>query len=176
MDQPQPITDEVFTAFLKCKYKAYLKLTGAFGEKSDYEKLQRRLDTEYRVSARAELLRKHPRGATVESPESLVDAIRRRAALITDVTASDGGEVCRLDALERPSREETDGYRPVLFCRRERVTAEDRLLLAFGASVLAHVHPPLRCPAAGGRRHHRPARAEAEAPGETRDGRGDLLP
>src|SRR5437773_6916062 len=53
MNQPPPLTEEVFSAFLKCRYKGYLKLTGSIGEPSDYARLQQRLSAEYRVDARA---------------------------------------------------------------------------------------------------------------------------
>jgi hypothetical protein len=37
---PTPsLTDDVFAAFLKCPYKAYLKLRGVVGERSEYELL-----------------------------------------------------------------------------------------------------------------------------------------
>jgi hypothetical protein len=40
------LTDDVFTTFLKCPYKAYLKLRGLIGERSEYELLQARLAVE----------------------------------------------------------------------------------------------------------------------------------
>jgi hypothetical protein len=59
MNQPS-LTDEIFTAFLKCRYQAYFKLRGACGERSAYELLQQRLSAEHRAVARQELLRRHP--------------------------------------------------------------------------------------------------------------------
>jgi predicted RecB family nuclease len=136
------VTDEVFTAFLKCRYKAYLKLRGAAGEPSEYEQVQARLAAEYRVAARQELLRGRAGAAVAERPMSAADAIRGGAALVLDTTVSDGGESCRLDALEKAGDQEPgakDSYRPVLFLRREKVTADDKLLLAFGASILTRM-------------------------------------
>jgi hypothetical protein len=162
MNPPLPITDEVFTAFLKCKYKAYLKLTGESGEQSDYRRLQDRLAAEYRAAAGQEVLKDRSEADVVARPPSLVDAVRSEpslitdvtvsdagesSSLITDVTVSDAGESCRLDALEKldPKPPRAGGsYRPVLFVHREKVTADDRLLLAFGASIVARIQgtPP----------------------------------
>jgi predicted RecB family nuclease len=149
MNEPPPVTDEVFTAFLKCRYKAYLKLRGAAGEPSEYEQVQARLAAEYRAGARQELL--HGRaGAVVERLASAADAIRDGAALVLDTTVSDGGESCRLDALEEAGEKSPGSkgpYRPVLFVRREKVTADDKLLLAFGGGILARLQGA--APAAG---------------------------
>jgi predicted RecB family nuclease len=138
-----PLTGEVFAAFLKCRYKAYLKFQGVAGEKSDYEQAQARLAAQYRAAATRELVRRQ-QGAVVEAPPSLPDAIRAGPALITGVTVNDAGESCRLDALERVGMGGTPSYRPVLFLRSDKVTADDRLLLGFGASVLGRVQgtPP----------------------------------
>jgi predicted RecB family nuclease len=136
------LTEEIFAAFLKCRYKAYLKLRGADGEKSDYERSQAGLAAEYRTLATENLLRRHEGTAVIESPSSLPAAIRAGAAIIFAVTADDAGESCHLDALERATP--AAAYGPVLFVRREKVTAADRLLLAFGATILARIQevPP----------------------------------
>jgi predicted RecB family nuclease len=140
------VTDDLFAAFLKCRYKAYLKLRGDEGEKSDYETLQSRLLAEYRQAATKQLLRASG-GAAVEGTPSLPETIRAKPDLITEATASDANESCRLDALERVGGSGPAAaalYRPVLFVRREKPNSADRLLLAFGASVLARVQgaPP----------------------------------
>jgi len=147
MDPSPILTDEIFAAFLKCRYKAYLKLRGAAGEKSDYERSQAELAAEYRTLAMEDLLRRHNGVAVIESPPSLPEAFQAGAALISGATASDAGESCRLDALERGGRTGAmlaAPYTPIFFVHREKVTAHDRLLSAFGASVLSRVQrtPP----------------------------------
>ena len=100
------ITDEVVTAFLKCRYKAYLKLTGHSGERSDYERTQTRLESEYRVATQRNLLERQ-RGEVIETPPSLPEVIRSGTDLIIGASASDGDECCRIDALERGRRIKT---------------------------------------------------------------------
>ena len=136
MNPSAPLTDEIFTDFLKCPYKAYLKLRGTAGEPSDYQQLKTKLAAEYRLAARQEVLRTRDPTSVIVSPSSLADAILSRPALILDAPVADPDGSCRLDALER-----TPGgtYTPILFAPQQRVTADDRLRLAFGASVLARV-------------------------------------
>jgi predicted RecB family nuclease len=140
MSPSLPLTGEIFTAFRKCPYKAYLKLQGCRGEPSDYEVSQARLAATYRAAARQALSR--GQAPEVENSLPLPESMRIGLPLIPDATVSDSGESCRLDALERVSRKDVVPgiqYRPVLCIRREKLTAEDRLLLAFGGSILARV-------------------------------------
>src|SRR5262249_37639990 len=101
MNPPPQLTGETFAAFLKCPYKAYLKMRGESGEPSAYQRSQDALATDHRRAARQELLEKHNRGAVIQRPPSVPEAIQSGAALITDVTLSDPAESCRVDALER---------------------------------------------------------------------------
>jgi hypothetical protein len=95
------LTGETFAAFLKCRYKTYLKLQGTAGEPSDYQLLQARLTAEYRLAARLDMLRTRDPASVIVSPPLLGEAIQRRPALIFDALASDADGSCLLDALER---------------------------------------------------------------------------
>jgi hypothetical protein len=57
MNQPPPLNDDIFAGFLKCRHKAYLKLRGDSGEKSEYERFQARLSAGYRAAAAGKLRR-----------------------------------------------------------------------------------------------------------------------
>ena len=50
------LTEEVLTAYLHCKYKAYLLLTDVVQELSEYEQWLQRLDREYTTAATRVLL------------------------------------------------------------------------------------------------------------------------
>jgi predicted RecB family nuclease len=141
MTLPTPISADVFTAFVKCKHKGHLKLTGVTSEKGDYEKLQLRLAEEHRRKAVASILAANGGPGSVERPPSLLDAIRHGPAVIVEAGAAAGSLSCRLDALEKVG-DTTSGkslYAPVLFVHDEKVTREDKLLLAFQGVVLASV-------------------------------------
>ena len=130
------MTDDIVGSLLKCQYKAHLKLHRAAEEPSEYQQLQTRLAAEYRLAARREMLRTRDPAAALISPASLAEALHCRPALILDVVVDHAYQSCRLDALERTPGE---AFTPILFSQHQRITADDRLRLAFGASVLARV-------------------------------------
>ena len=76
MNPTSTLTDDIFAAFLKCRYKAHLKLQGTAGEPSEYERLQARLAAEYRLAARQEMLRARDPESVIVSPPLLADAIQ----------------------------------------------------------------------------------------------------
>jgi hypothetical protein len=101
---PSPsLTDDLLAAYLKCPYKAHLKLRGAAGEQSEYEQTQARIMAEYRTGARQALLRARGLETGDQPTPDLRDAIRGGATLVLNATLSDADECCHLDALERVS-------------------------------------------------------------------------
>jgi predicted RecB family nuclease len=140
---PSPtLTDDLLAAYLKCPRKAHLKLRGAVGEPSDYVRLQDRLAAQYRAAAQQALQRTTGGAAIARDPSDARDAIRRGTALILDVTLTDAGDSCRVDALFGPTGKAAAagaGYTPALFIPHQTVTADDRLRLAFGAAVLSRI-------------------------------------
>jgi predicted RecB family nuclease len=130
------LTDAILGAFHKCRYKAHLLLGGSIGEPSEYQQLHARLADEYRAAARQRMAQTRDPVSVIVSPPSLADALRRRPDLILDVQVADAGESCRLDALERLPG---GVYTPVVFAPHQRVGADERMRLAFGASILARV-------------------------------------
>ena len=49
------ITDEIFLSYLNCKHKSFLKLHGHVGSKTDIEKHQNKLDSEFSLQAQLKL-------------------------------------------------------------------------------------------------------------------------
>src|SRR5262249_5493068 len=129
MKPSPPLTDDLLAAYLKCSYKAHLKLRGAAREQSEYEHMQARLMAEYRTAARQALLRARGLEIDTQPASALRDAIRSGAPLILDSTLSDADESCYLDALELAASKAAGScgvYVPVLFTPQERVTRDDR--------------------------------------------------
>jgi predicted RecB family nuclease len=142
MDPSPLLTDEIFTAFLHCRYKAHLELRGITGEKSDYERSHAERAASYRTLATEELLRRHHGASVIQRPSSLSDALLTGVPLILGTTASDAGDSCRIDALERVDLTGTipaTAYAPIFFVHNEKVSSHDRLLCAFQASILSRV-------------------------------------
>ena len=108
MSPPAIITEEIFCAYLKCKYKAYLKLQGAVSEVSEYERLLTKIDVEYRKTAGRELRRTQGKAAIAENPRSLSDAIESGKVLILNASMNSDVAACHLDAIYRTSKIEAD--------------------------------------------------------------------
>jgi predicted RecB family nuclease len=145
MQQAATITDDIFSAFLKCRHKAYLKLAGQAGEPSEYERLQDRLTRRYREEARRRFVDGLGGAAAFPNPPSPAEAIHCGQDALIDATLEHDGESARLDAARRlTGRGKPAEYEPILFVRGQRVSRDDKLRLAFAASVLGRVQgkPP----------------------------------
>jgi len=133
-----PITNEMFSDFLKCPYKAYLKMAGESGQESDYENVEARLLQGYRVRARTHLVATCRGANTCRTTCSLDDVMKSEYDISMDVTACVDDVSVHFDAVlrrdRRPASAKSD-YVPVMFIRQERVSREQKLELAFGASV-----------------------------------------
>jgi len=94
MSSPAIITEEIFCAYLKCKYKAYLKLQGTVGEVSEYERLLTKIEGEYRKTAGRELVHTQGKAAISENPRSLSDAIQSGKELILNTAVKSDEASC----------------------------------------------------------------------------------
>ena len=132
------ITNELFSDFIECKYRAYLKLTGTTGQRPP-DDLRSQLVNDYHIQARDHLLRAYrDKAVCTDLPLSLV--LAKRYDLAIDVTATDADVSVHLDALTAaPSAASTHRpqYIPILFAPEETVRNEDKLLLALHAFILS---------------------------------------
>jgi hypothetical protein len=76
------ITNELYVDFLKCKYKAYLKVTGVSGTTSDYHELEVTLKTNFTTRAKQHLLESSPSNHISHCPESLIQALNQKYHII----------------------------------------------------------------------------------------------
>jgi hypothetical protein len=108
-----PITSDVLEAFLHCKFKAHLKLTGQQGVRSDYEAMLLEMRADVRLAAIEIIVSKSD---DVERGIALTTAaLKRGAAYILDATLDD----LHFDGLKRvdgPSKLGDFHYVPML-CR-----------------------------------------------------------
>jgi hypothetical protein len=118
------ITRAVLEAHLQCKFKAYLRLTGEQGTKSDYEMLleERRAEVRRRAIAKVQPA---DEGIGV-APESLLDTslLKRGAPYLFDVTAKTDSVEFHFDGLKRVDGDSSLGsfhYAPTLFHEGARV-------------------------------------------------------
>lgn len=135
------ITNEVFSDFLQCRYRAYLKLTGATGQVPQPDDLHAQLLQDYRTKARQYFLRANRDKKVNSECVSLPAVLAKRYDLAVDVTATQDDMILHFDALlasPGATKMSVPGYVPVMFVLDEKVRKENKLQLAFCASVLAH--------------------------------------
>jgi hypothetical protein len=135
------ITSDLFDAFLKCPTKCYLRSTGQTGAGNAYAEWVREQNDAYRKEAVQRLATVAEGEVAVTTPgaTNLKTATWRLAEdlpLETETMAS------RLHAIERvPSqgRGRPAHFIPVRFVFFNKLTKDDRLLVAFDARVLSEV-------------------------------------
>jgi predicted RecB family nuclease len=143
------ITEEVLTAYLHCKYKAYLLLTGVVQEPSEYEQWLHRHDQEYTAAATRVLLDREE-ASYLPSHTPLTSAhLTQGLTTILGAHVEDASCAFAFHALQRVPGASSVGpfhYVPVLFCGTgQSVSETQKLLLAGGTLVLErlqHVRPP----------------------------------
>jgi len=138
------ITNELFLDFIECRYRGYLKITGATEPKSDLLDVSGRLRQGYHSQAREHLLRAYrDEGKQVCTDVGLSVVLANRYDLAIDVTATDTNATVRFDALVavpgNASGSRAD-YIPIIFVNNDKASKEDELRLALCASVLIRWH------------------------------------
>ncbi len=121
------INNQIFTDFLNCKYKAYLKLQGKTGQRSEYGSLEASLSAEYQERAQKHVA------------DSGILVTKRTMEVESNVTFSEGNLMADMDALvkERYSVESSQTrYVPVILNYRNKITKKDKLLIAFIGAVI----------------------------------------
>lgn len=138
------ITNELFSDFIECRYRGYLKTTGASEPKSHVIEVSARLSEAYHSQAREHLLRAYrDAGKQVCTDIGLSVVLTNRYDLAIDVTATDTNASVRFDALMAAPANASGGqpdYIPIIFVNNEKVSKEDELRLAMCASVLIRWH------------------------------------
>lgn len=133
------ITNDILTSHLNCRRKAHLKSAGRSGERHDIEVVELGLDPAYRRRALTAFLGPFGEAGVVRSPPSLETALLGLPRVIVETFAEADGIRSEIHALERIG---DAAYAPVLFVRNEKVTRQDRLLLAFNALALSALPGP----------------------------------
>jgi predicted RecB family nuclease len=135
------ITSNLFDAFLKCPTKCYLRSTGQTGAGNAYAEWVREQNDGYRKEAVQRLVTVAEGEAAVTSPDA-ADLKTATWRLALDFPLETGTMASRLHAVERgPSqgRGRPAQFVPVRFTFFNKLTKDDRLLVAFDTLVLSEV-------------------------------------
>jgi len=133
------ITKSVLEAHLQCTYKAYLRLTGETGTKSDYEVMLNDTRTEVRRTALAKI--QTPDQEVRVARNALLDTtlLKRGEPYFLDVTAKTDSLEFTFDGLKKVDGESRLGafhYVPILFHEGSTVRKEQRTILELACLVL----------------------------------------
>src|SRR5437870_1912978 len=133
------ITDEIFQAFLQCETKSHLKLSGAVGDQREFPDWERNLVEDYKRKCHRQLradFREAECLVGVAFPQALENSLCR---LVMDCRVRAPEIQSHLHALERlasPGQTNHSPYMPIRCVPREKITKQDKLLLAFDALAL----------------------------------------
>jgi predicted RecB family nuclease len=136
------ITRDVLEAYLNCKYKGHLKLTGQQGTQSDYEGLLMEARAEVRLAAIETILARHPPEEVARNIPLTLSALRKGPAYLLDATLEDDLLALHFDGLKRvdgPSKLGDFHYVPMLFHEGEKIHKEQRLLLEVYGLLLSRL-------------------------------------
>jgi predicted RecB family nuclease len=136
------ISRAIIEGYHQCRLKAYLKLGGLEGTKSDYETLMMEVREDLLQRASVCLANRHQDGELLTAPLLVPDTLARRASLILNAVIRDGEFALTFDCLRGVNDPSTSGnyhYVPVLVFEGEKVRKVDREVLEVLAFVLGRV-------------------------------------
>src|SRR4030095_13583608 len=143
------ITDDIFHAFLQCETKAHLKFAGAVGNQQEFPEWERHLVEDYKQQCYRQWRADCGEAVCLGGGALLHDLANSRGRLVMDCTVRAQEMQAHLHAVEReaaPDKPNCSTYIPIGCGPREKLTRQDKLLLACDALVLGTVsgHVP-RC-------------------------------
>jgi predicted RecB family nuclease len=149
MSNIAPVTLEILECFLSCRYKAYLRLIGQSGAKSDYERMQNESRQELRDKAIEKILHHYPEGTVVQGITLTRLELLKSPSFVLDASLLDNDRLILFDGLKRVNGDSNLGnfhYEPVLFSESCQIHETQRLLLEILRLFLARIQttPPTK--------------------------------
>ena len=132
------ITDDIFQAFLQCETKAYLKLVSAVGNHQEFPEWERHLVEDYKQQCYRQWRADFGEAVCLVGvfPQDLDNSLCR---FVLDCRVCAQEIQSHLHAVERvasPGTTNQSPYMPIRCGPREKITTQDKLLLAFAVLVL----------------------------------------
>lgn len=134
-----PLTNNLFEAYLQCRRKALLRFQKRRAHRTEYERLQKRLDDRFHALARSRMSARFRKGDILSVPRLNRSVLDQGYSLLLDTTVECDRITCVIHALRRSVTtpdEKNPYYEPVLFCRHDRVGQIQKMSLAFAAMVV----------------------------------------
>ena len=136
------ITDDIFHAFLQCETKSHLKLAGAVGDHRAFPDWERNLIEDYKRQCHRQLRTDCGEAECLVGGAFPHDLDSSLCRFVLDCRVRAQEMQSYLHAVERvasPGQTNHSPYMPIRCVPREKITTQDKLLLAFDALVLETV-------------------------------------
>lgn len=137
------ITSALFSDFVNCHFKAYMKVDGQIGQVGTLEQFSTTLDQEYRTLAMRHLVSSCPTHQVVYGPALLGEECRSRPRLILDAlctTADYSWEVHAIECRDSSAFRQNQCIVPIRFSRSVKLSVVDKLLAACDGIILSEIH------------------------------------
>ena len=135
------ITPPVFQAFLKCPTKCWLRHSGEPTAGNVYAEWVQAENKSYRINAVTRLLDEIPKDdcALAPAPENLKSAQWRITVDVVLETEDLNTQILAVERIPSEGRGKPAQFIPIRFIFRNKLTQDDKLLLAFDAFVLSEM-------------------------------------
>ncbi len=130
------LTLGLMEAFIRCRYKAFLKCTGQTSSPTEYELLENRLVDAYQDKAVQRLAERFSPREVAHGPLSLEDALKGRHRLILNVSSMDEHGSITIPAIERLASGRQQDYAVLTFSPGNKVTRPTKLLAGLLGTAL----------------------------------------
>jgi predicted RecB family nuclease len=135
-----PITEDIFQAFLRCETKSYLKFSGAVGLQREFTDWERNFVEDYKQKCCVQLRSNFSEDECFVGTSLPQDFEKNKYRFLIDCVVRAQELQSHTHALERlpsPGRTKYNPYIPIRFVPSEKITKQDKLLLAFDALALS---------------------------------------
>lgn len=133
------ISRDIFEAFLRCESKGHLKSLGQTGDATGISDWEREVREDYRQSCRSRCGLISPGVLDAPMPSYLEDLKNGKHHILLDCRIETQRFRSCIDGVQRVTRRSNgqySGYVPMRFVPNEKLTKQDKLLLAFDALTL----------------------------------------
>ena len=137
------LTLEIITAFVRCRYKAFLKCMGEVKVATEYESLERDLAGEYQAQAIAWLTPRFTPTEIVSSPPSLEHVLQNRSRLILNAPCNPERGAIEFPAIERTASRTSTGkpdHALIVFSPNIKLSKDETLTAAMLGTALSSWH------------------------------------
>ena len=140
------LTLDLMEAFVRCRYKAFLKLTEQTGSPTEYGLLEKRLADAYQEKAILQLAERYSTREVALGPLSLEDALKGRHRLMLNVSSNAEHRSITIPAIERLASAHRQDYAVLTFSPGKKVAKTTKLLAALlGTAVRTWSGLPVSC-------------------------------